>query len=148
MKCIKQTLIHFDDKVIQDQILTSCIEYQDIEYCMANRGRAVYYSEHKSIDCCSAVHEMSNLDWTFSKNGISFINNKTDQSIFFQRLNLDSWYVDTAEKGEGGFTGYFWAATIDTASALAVLRLFFEESDWFSAVTWHRSPDLFERYVL
>lgn len=149
MKHVKQELVQFDEKVAQSQTLAmSCTEYQATEYCMVNRGKTVCYGEHKSIDHCGAVHEMSNLDWTLSKNGISFINNKADRSVFFRRLNLDSWYVETAEKDMGGFTGYFLSATIDTASALAVLRLFFEESDWFGAVAWHKNSGLFEECAL
>ena len=113
---------------------------------MVNRGKAIYYKEHKGIDYYAAMHEMSNLDWTFSKNGISFINNKNDCSVFFRRINLDSWYIETAEKIGGQFAGYFWGATIDSSSALVVLRLFFEENKWFEAITWHRTQCLFEEH--
>ena len=129
----------------QDQnICLSGTKYQDIEYTMANRGRAVFYDEHKKIDYYSALHESSNLDWTYLKNGISFVNNKTGQSLFFRRIKMNFWYVQTAAHNENAD---FWTANVESGTAFSVLRLFFEESAWFEAISWHLEPDLFEAYA-
>lgn len=119
------------------------IQYQDIEYCLANRGKSVFYDEHRKIDHITALHETANLDWTYLKNGISFINNKTQDSLFFRRTKINSWYVQTAAHDGNGS---FWTCFIDSESVASLLYLFFEESAWFSAVGWHLEPDLFEEY--
>lgn len=140
----RQELDHIGQ--IPEQAKKVCLagtKYQDIEYCMANRGRFVLYSEHRKIDYVSALHELANLDWTYLNNGISFIDNKTHGSVFFRRTNLNLWYVQTAAHDANG---NFWTTTIDSESAFTVLRLFFEESPWFEAVGWHLEPDLFEAY--
>lgn len=142
MASLKQILVQ-SEETIQNLVLAGT-EYQDIEYCMANRGRVVYDDEHKSIDYLGAVHEMSDLDWTFHDNGISFTNNKNEHTVFFRRTKLDLWYVETPDKTGEYFSEYCWVSILDTESALHVLKLFFEESRWFEAVSWHRAPCLFE----
>lgn len=119
------------------------IEFQDIEYSMLNTGKAINYFEHKQIDLQTALNETKNLDWTFLDNGVSIINNKTDDCVFFRRVAFDKWYVDTPIRLPR-FTGFFWASYIDENTLEAILRLFFEESDWFCATHWHEAPDLFE----
>jgi len=129
-----------------EQVQKTCLagtKFLDIEYCMANRGRFVSYLEHRKIDYTNAAHELANLDWTFLKNGISFIDNKNASSVFFRRTELDSWYVQTSAHD---IYGNFWTAILDSEYAFLVLRLFFGESRWFEAVSWHLEPDLFEAY--
>lgn len=133
----------FDIVPIESQIQNKKIEFQDIEYSMANTGKSVNYFEHRQIDLQTALNETKNLDWTFLDNGISIINNKTDDCIFFRRVALDRWYVDTPIRLPR-FAGLFWASYLDENSADTILRLFFEENDWFCATNWHEAPDLFE----
>ena len=76
-------------------------------------------------------------------NGISIINNKTDDHVFFRRVTSDKWYVDTPIRLPR-FSGLFLASYIDENTVESILRLFFEESDWFCATHWHEAPDLFE----
>lgn len=133
----------FDIIPIELQTTDKKIEFQDIEYSMINTGKSVSYFEHKQIDLQTALNETKNLDWTFLDNGISIINNKTDDCIFFRRVALDRWYVDTPIRLPR-FAGLVWASYIDENSADAILKLFFEENDWFYATSWHEAPDLFE----
>lgn len=129
-----------DTKETQTQDQTK--KYQDIEYCLCNGGRSVYHSERKKTDLQKALYETRNLDWTFSKNGISFINNRTGESVFLRRTSINNWYIDTAIKPEK-FTN-FWASNIDGESIQNILELFFEEVDWFGTIRWVESPDPFE----
>lgn len=121
----------------------TAIQYQDIEYCLSNRGKSVYCSEHRKIDFQNALHETKNLDWTYLDNGISLVNNKTSDCIFFRRVDLDKWYVDTPIRIPR-FAGLFWASYIDESIVESILRLFFDECDWFSVIHWFEAPDLFE----
>jgi hypothetical protein len=129
---------------IESQTPDVKIEFQDIEYSMANTAKSVSYSEHRQIDLQTALHETKNLDWTFLDNGISIINNKTDDCIFFRRVALDRWYVDTPIR-LSRFSGLFWASYVDENVVEVILRLFFEECDWFGVTHWHEAPDLFEQ---
>jgi len=112
------------------------IKYQDIEYCMHNRNKTIYYDAHKQVDIQLAVAELTSLDWTLPKNGISFHNNKTDQSIFSHRLAEDKWLVLTPIKVDGVWTRKEWVSYPDTASLINALNLYFEEIPWFHTLTW------------
>jgi hypothetical protein len=133
----------FNITSIESQTLDKKIEFQDIEYSMVNTAKSVSYFEHRQIDLQTALNETKNLDWTFLDNGISIINNKTDDCIFFRRVALDRWYVDTPIRLPR-FAGLFWASYVDQSIVEVILRLFFEENDWFCATNWHEAPDLFE----
>jgi hypothetical protein len=144
---IKMTTIlpscKYDVSITESQSQDQKITYQDFEYCMANTCKFVGYSEHRKIDLQTALNETKNLDWTFLDNGISIINKKTGVCIFFRRVALDKWYVDTPIQLPR-FTGLCWASYVDKNTVEAILRLFFEEMDWFCATHWHEAPDLFE----
>ena len=125
-----------DDDTISLLGTRSDIKYQDIEYCMHNRKKIVYYNEHKKIDFHLAVDELKSLGCTLWQNGISIYNNKTDQSIFCHRLVEDKWLVFTPIKTDGIWSGYEWVSYPDTASLINVLKLYFEETPWFNTLTW------------
>lgn len=143
IKMKSNSQIQIDILPIESQIQGRKIEFQDIEYSMSNTGKSVSYFEHRQIDLQTALNETKNLDWTFLDNGISIINNKTDDCVFFRRVALDKWYVDTPIRLPR-FMGLFWASYIDENTVESILRLFFEESDWFCTTHWHEAPDLFE----
>ena len=116
---------------------------EDIIFCMANTGQFVGIGQHKRIECTDAVLKTKNLDWTFRKNGISFINNKTGDNLFFCRVDSDKWYADTPIR-LANTEGLFWASFVDESTMEKMITLFFAEADWFSATHWHESPDPFE----
>ena len=116
---------------------------QDIVFCMANTGQFVSIGQHKHIEVTEAVSKTKNLDWTFRKNGISFINNKTGDNLFFCRVDSDKWYADTPIR-LAKTDGLFWASFVDESTMEKMVTLFFAEADWFSATHWHESPDPFE----
>ena len=127
------------DRIKEDEnsLLTSVdIKYQDIEYCMHSRNKTVYYNRHEQIDFQLAISELKSLEWTLSQNGISFHNNKTDQSIFCHRLTEDKWLVLTPIKTDGVWTGYEWVSYPETNSLIKVLKLYFEENLWFYSLNW------------
>jgi len=132
------------DMFDQSQIQSQKIAYQDIEYCMANTGKSVSYSEHRKIDLQTSLSETKNLDWTYLDNGISIINNKTDDCVFFRRIDSDKWYVDTPIQLPK-FDGFFWATYADESTVEAILKQFFAECDWFCVTHWFEAPDLFEQ---
>ena len=129
---LKQVL---EPTVIQQSQDTD-IKHQDIEYCMCNRNKIVYYEDHVQVDLQLAITEFKNLDWTYLKNGISFHNNKTDQSLFCHRIKEDSWLAQTPIRIEGIWTGYQWVSYPDTIMIINVIRLYFEEMPWFHTLSW------------
>lgn len=144
MKRTSQELNYIGQIPIEAQKTSvNCVKCWHMEYCMANKGRTIFYAEHKKIDYESALRELSKLDWTYLNNGISFINSKTQSSLFFRRTKLNLWYVQTAAHDHNG---NFRTAVIDSNNVFSWLRLFFEESPWFEATGWHLEPDLFEVY--
>ena len=125
-----------ENELVENQQTSTDIKYQDIEYYMHNRNKMVYYDEHKQVDLQLALAELKSLDWTVSQNGISFHNNKTDQSIFSHRLTEDKWLVLTPIKIDGVWTGKEWVSYPDTDVLINVLKLYFEEIPWFHSLTW------------
>ena len=116
---------------------------EDIIFCMANTGQFVPIGQHKHIDIDQALEKTKNLDWTFRKNGISFINNKTEDNLFFCRVDSNKWYVDTPIRIQRA-EGLFWASFVDESTVKKILELYFAGADWFGATHWHESPDPFE----
>jgi len=116
---------------------------QNIEYCVANTSQFVPISQHRHIGLDEAITNTSNLDWTYRKNGISFINNKTDDSLFFCKIDSDNWYADTPIRLTR-YDGLVWTAVVDQQIMKKLLELFFAESDWFSATAWTEAPDPFK----
>jgi hypothetical protein len=114
-------------------------KYQDIEYCMLNRHKKVFYDAHTKIDFQTAKNELKGLDWTYTKNGISFYNNKKDESLFCHRLQKEKWLVATPIKVGVCWTGYEWVASPGIDSIIYTLRLFFEETPWFHTLSWQRT---------
>ena len=113
-------------------------KYQDIEYCMLNRHKKVFYDAHAKTDFRKAIIELKGLDWTYAKNGISFINNKTDECFFCHRLGNEKWLVTTPIKSDGGWTGYEWVSYPNIDSIIYTLKLYFEENPWFHTLSWQR----------
>ena len=126
------------DSSLQIQLTRTEVKYQDIEYCMLNRHKKVFYDAHEKIDFNRAVNELKSLDWTYAKNGISFINNKTDDSIFCHRLGKEKWLVTTPIKSKGVWTGYQWISYPDIDSIINTLKLYFEEIPWFHILSWKK----------
>ncbi len=128
---------------IQEQTLANTTSYQDIEYSMANTGQFVSIGQHKHIELEDAKSKTKNLDWTFRKNGISFINNKTGENLFLSRMEYDKWYADTPIRIPS-YEGFFWTSFVDLNTMERLLDSFFAEDDWFSVTHWSESPGPFE----
>ncbi len=110
-------------------------KYQDIEYCMLNRNKKVFYDAHAKIDFQNAIKELKGLDWTYAKNGISFINTKTDEGFFCHRLGKVKWIVTTPIKNNGDWTGYQWVSYPNIDSIIRTLELYFEGRPWFNTLS-------------
>lgn len=120
----------------RQDIQISDIKYQNISYCMINRNKRVNYYDFVSIDFLKAANELSNLDWSYKKNGISFFNWKKDDNIWCHRMDENMWLVLTAVKKNGIYTGYQWYSYPDNESLMNTIRLFFEELNWFASLGW------------
>jgi len=114
------------------------IKYQDFEYTLVTRGRAVYWNEHKKIDLSLALQELENLDCTLHQNGISIINCNSDENIFCHRVNENNWWVLTPIQLRGVFTGIKLSASAETGTLIDSLKLFFEEISWLEGLTWKK----------
>ena len=127
----------------QESVQSQQKDCQDIVFCMANTGQFVGIGQHKHIEAIDAISKTKNLDWTFRKNGISFINNKTGDNLFFCRVDSDKWYTDTPIR-LAKIDGLLWASFVDESTMEKMIILFFAEADWFSVTHWHESSDPFE----
>lgn len=110
---------------------------------MANTGQFVSFSQHKHIELDEAISKTSKLDWTYRKNGISFINNNTNDSLFFCRMDSQKWYTDTPIQ-LSKYDGLVWTSIVDQPTMEKLLESYFAEGDWFSLTGWVESPDPFQ----
>jgi len=139
---VAKSSLNLENTLKNEQGQLESTDYQHIEYCMANTSQFIPISQHRHIGLVEAITNTSNLDWTYRKNGISFINKKTDDSLFFCRMDSGNWYADTPIRLTR-YDGLVWTAVVDQQTMKKLLELFFAESDWFSVTVWTEAPDPF-----
>jgi len=134
-----QQLLEFIPEPIQTvQGQQTDTAYQNFVYCMSNRNKKVYGPNMPSIDYQKAVSEINGMDPTYKNNGISIFNLRVDDNIFCSRLKEDKWFVLTRILENNVYTGCQWASYSDHQSLLNVIRIFFEEDNWFDMLKWKK----------
>jgi len=130
MSNFEMTEINFqEEKEIQG------IKYQDITYYKQNGNDFVIYEDLIHVDFMKAMSEMENLNWKLF-NHIGFINQKTDDLVQFIRQRKNRWYADVPINRGKNWEGYSWGAYADNKTISNMMRLFFEEVDWFEMLRW------------
>ncbi len=111
------------------------IKYQDITYFKQNGNEIVDSEPLIHIDFIKAMSEMENLNWKLF-NHIGFTNHKTNDFVQFIRQGQNKWYADVPIDDGVNWEGYCWIAYGDNKTISNMMRLFFEEVDWFGMLRW------------
>ncbi len=111
------------------------IKYQDITYFKQNGNEIINYEPLIHIDFIKAMSEMENLNWKLF-NHIGFTNHKTNDFVQFVRHGKNRWYADVPIDDGPNWDGYCWGAYGDNKTISNMMRLFFEEVDWFPMLRW------------
>lgn len=120
---------HPNEEYYQELLQETSVEYQDITYWKYTATETVHGTSSTPIDLQKALHETQKL----SQPGdiIGFTNGKNKDAINFVFQGHDSWYVEVPIFDKPEWDGYFWNANSDTKTVLDVIRLFFDELEWF-----------------
>jgi len=119
----------------QEQKEIQGIKYQDITYYKQNGNDIVIYEDLIHVDFMKAMSEMENLNWKLF-NHIGFINQKTDDLVQFIRQRKNRWYADVPINRGKNWERYSWGAYADNKTISNMMRLFFEEAEWFGLLRW------------
>jgi len=119
----------------QEQKEIQGIKYQDITYFKQNGNEIVDHEALIHIDFIKAMSEMENLNCNLY-NYIGFINHKTNDLVQFIRLTQNRWYADVPIDRGVNWEGYSWSVYGDNKTISNIMRLFFEEVDWFGMLRW------------
>jgi hypothetical protein len=130
-----QILIQKQDRFTNLDTLSD-VTFQDIIYYSWDGKKEIKSDNNVNIDFIGAMNEMKNLDHTFDKNFIGFKNNKNKDLVQFIRIQEDSWYADIPINSGYNWDGYYWAGYGDTKTIASILKLFFEEVEWFDSISW------------
>ena len=119
----------------QEQKEIQGIKYQDITYFKQNGNEIVDFGALIHIDFMKAMSEMENLNCDLF-NFIGFRNHKTNDFVQFIRQEQNRWYADVPIDDEKNWEGYCWSAYGENKTISNMMRLFFEEVDWFGMLRW------------
>ena len=111
------------------------LKYQYMTYFKQNYREIVNKKDFTSIDFLKAMYEMEKLNWK-KFNHIGFINHRTEECVQFIREGKNEWYADVPIIINGEWNGYSWSAYSDNKTIANMLRLFFEEVEWFGMLSW------------
>ena len=123
-----------------DQAQDTDHKYQEIFYWKYGRFETVRPPPFREISLQKALSETEKLLYEY-KECIGFSNARNHDSINIVRQAQDAWYAAVPIfKGEE-WTGYHYTTETDTRRILDVIRLFFEEVEWFGMLDfkWSRS---------
>lgn len=121
---------------LSSQDTESDVKYQDITYYMQNPNKVVKSKDNIPIDFLKATSEMNDLDWNYKSNYIGFTNNKKLECVQFIRQGEKKWYVEVPINHGKKWDGYAWCGYSNTEIITNMLRLFFEEVQWFGMLSW------------
>jgi hypothetical protein len=124
------------DAVAEKQQEVLDVKFQDITYHMDNSDKSVDWEEHAQIDFLKAVNEMKNLNWNYENNYITFVNNKTKECVQFLRKGENDWYAEVPINDGVQWDGYAWSCDTTSKPVIDMLRLYFEEVQWFGMLSW------------
>jgi len=127
-------VVDYDELLKQDTVVD--VKHQDITYHMDNSDKTINHKDHAQIDFLKAMNEMKNLDWNYSNNYITFVNNKTKECVQFLRKSEDNWYAEVPINDGMNWDGYAWSCDTNSKPVMDMLRLYFEEVAWFGMLSW------------
>ena len=126
---INEEYLHEQEEVIDTK-------YQTITYYKQNGTEIIGHPKHVSIDFLKAMSEMEKQDWKVD-NHIGFENNRTNETVQFIRKEENNWYADVPiRSNEKSNSRCCWGAYTDNKTISNMMRLFFEEVEWFGMINW------------
>jgi len=111
------------------------LKYQYITYFKQNGNEIVGHDKIVPIDFLTAIYEMEKLDWK-KFNHIGFTNHRNEDFVQFIRQGPNKWYSDIPIDDGVNWDGYTWSAYTDNKTIANMMRLFFEEVEWFGMLSW------------
>jgi len=127
--------ILYDEEYLQGKKEITDTKYQDITYYKQNGSEVIEHDKLVSIDFLKAMSEMEKLDWN-KFNHIGFVNHNIRETVQFIRKGKNNWYVDVPIDVGVNWDGYVWSAYSDNKTISNMMRLFFEEVEWFRMLKW------------
>jgi len=119
----------------QEQKEITDTKFQEITYYKQNGSEIIGHPKRVPIDFLKAMSEMENMDWNKS-NHIGFVNHRTNENVQFIRKKKNKWYADVPIDGGVNWDGYCWGTYSDNKTISNLMRLFFEEVEWFEILEW------------
>ena len=126
---------NIDEEYLQEQKEVLDTKFQQITYYKQNGSELIGHRNWVSIDFLKAMSEMEKLNWNES-NHIGFENHRTHENVQFIRKGKNYWYADVPIIIDGKWDGYCWGAYSDNKTISNMMRLFFEEVEWFGMLSW------------
>ncbi len=119
-----------NEEYYQDQMQKTDAKYQNITYWKYGKFETVHPLSFTPIDQQKALHETEKILWKYEE-AIGFTNGQNKDAIHFKRTEEDRWHVTVPIFTREAWDGYFWWAVSDTRTVLDMIKLFFEELEWF-----------------
>ena len=119
----------------QEQKEITDTKFQEITYYKQNGSEIIGHPKHVPIDFLKAMSEMENMDWN-KFNHIGFVNHRTNENVQFIRKEKNKWYADVPIDSGVNWDGYCWGTYSDNKTISNLIRLFFEEVEWFGILEW------------
>jgi len=110
-------------------------DFQLITYYKNDGVKIVKGEANVPIGYFKAKNEIPKINYNITDNYIGFHNHKTGQTLQMVRMAEDLWYVENLP-GSINFQGWIWFHETDTQSVLNLVKLFFDEAEWFDTVNW------------
>jgi len=126
---------NINEETLQEQKEVVDTKYQYITYYKQNGNDIIEAKDCVLIDFIKAMNEMENLNWKLF-NHIGFVNHKRNENLQFIREGKNNWYADVPIDNEANWGGYCWGAYSDNKTISNMMRLFFEEVEWFGMLDW------------
>jgi len=118
------------EEILQDT------KFQNITYYKQNGSEIIGHPKRVSIDFLKAMSEMEKQAWN-EDNHIGFENHRTNEIVQFIRKAKNNWYADVPIKSNVKSNNRLcWGAYSDSKTISNIMRLFFEEVEWFGMINW------------
>jgi len=125
----------YNEEYLQEQKEITDTKYQDITYYKQNGSEIIESDKWVSIDFLKAMSEMEKLNCN-KFNYIGFVNHNTHETVQFIRKEENYWYADVPINAGVNWDGYIWGAYSESKTISNMMRLFFEEVEWFRMLSW------------
>ncbi len=136
--------LHPNEDYYQELLQATDVNYQNITYWKHGKFESVSALAFVTIDLQRAQAETKKLLW-MHRELIGFSNGRSKDAVNIQRTGEEKWRVTVPIFTRDQWDGYFWRADSDTVILLDMIRLFFDELEWFGMLDFVMDRD--ERYA-